>query len=78
MKQAALLGRSPWHGAQALNPTALEGPNSANHHVSLEVDSFPVEPSDETLALDDTFFFSFNFMYFFLAALGLCCCEGFL
>lgn len=42
MEQAVMLGGP------------LEKLNSANNHVSLEVDSFPVDPSDGTSALDDT------------------------
>lgn len=44
----------PWQGAEALSATAFKKLNSTKNRTSLEVDSFPVEPSDMTSALDDT------------------------
>lgn len=40
---------------EALSPTACKELNFANNHVSLEADFSPVESSDETPALANTF-----------------------
>lgn len=42
---------SSWQGIQVLSPTALKESNSASSHMSLEGNPFPVQPSDEIIAL---------------------------
>lgn len=46
-------------GNEAINPTTLEEPNSANNHISLEMNPSPVVPLDEIPALTNTLIVAF-------------------
>lgn len=41
-------------GTETLSPTTLKELNPANHHMSLDADPSPLEPSDETSVPADT------------------------
>lgn len=53
MKQEAILKRPIWQGTKCC-PIARQELNTANNHMSLEVDSFILEHSEETAVLADT------------------------